>query len=244
VKTIGDEVMCRFKHADQAVRAACSIHEALEWGERFDGEALAAHVGLHFGPAFLADNDVHGDAVNVAASMATIAKPRQAITTQDTITRLSPEVAALTRLYDVVSLKGNRREIAIYEVLWEKEDVTAILMRASSEYRSAAPSMSLSYHANEMTVTPDTPVLLMGRGSDCDLVVEASLVSRVHAKIEYRRGKFVLIDQSTNGTFVRPRDGKEVYLRREEMPLLGSGHISLGKATRQGEADVIYYSAQ
>ena len=29
-------------------------------------------------------------------------------------------------------------------------------------------------------------------------------------------------------TFVKNSDGKEVYLRREELPLIGSGVISLG----------------
>jgi adenylate cyclase len=74
--------------------------------------------------------------------------------------------------------------------------------------------------------------------------VETSLVSRVHARIEWRRGKFVLIDQSTNGTFVKPQGGQEVYLRREEMPLVGRGCISLGENKHQGGAGLIYYSPE
>lgn len=84
----------------------------------------------------------------------------------------------------------------------------------------------------------------MGRGSGCALIVEAGLVSRVHAKIEYRRGKFVLIDQSTNGTFVRSEDNREVYLRREEMPLLGRGHISLGHVAAPADLDAISYRVE
>ncbi len=244
VKTIGDEIMCRFGLADQAVHAACGIQEALERRERFDGVMLAAHIGLHFGPAFLDGGDVHGEAVNVAASMTTIAKQRQIIATQGTIDRLSPGVAALTRLYDIITLKGDRREMSIYEVLWEQEDVTSILTRADLQSQLGTAQIHLSYNSNELTVTPDTPVVLMGRSGDCNLVVNANLVSRVHARIEYRRGKYVLMDQSTNGTFVRPQDGREIYLRREEMPLEGCGYISLGRAVGEGEGSLIYYSAQ
>ena len=46
----------------------------------------------------------------------------------------------------------------------------------------------------------------------------------------------MLIDQSTNGTFVKTPEGKEVYLRREELPLWGEGSISLGEVIAPGNA--------
>lgn len=243
IKTIGDEIMCRFGSADEAVRAACGIHEALECRERHDGAALAAHVGLHYGPAFLEDDDVHGDAANIAAGMTTIAKPRQTITTRDTVRQLSLEVAALTRLYDVVTLKGSQREMPIYEVLWEHEDVTSILKRADFP-AWAVREIHLSHRSNELITTPDAPPVLIGRGSVCNLVVVANLVSRIHARIEYHRDKFVLIDQSTNGTFVHTENARQVYLRREEMPLFGRGYISLGRIAPAGDGDSIQYAAE
>ena len=48
--------------------------------------------------------------------------------------------------------------------------------------------------------------------------------------------------QSTNGTFVKNSDGKEVYLRREELPLMGNGVISLGLKTDQEDPHQIYFS--
>ncbi|MDQ4146956.1 MAG: FHA domain-containing protein [Pseudomonadota bacterium] len=45
-------------------------------------------------------------------------------------------------------------------------------------------------------------------------MVNNNLVSRVHARIEYRRAKFVLVDQSTNGTFIRAENRRKMYLRR------------------------------
>ena len=72
--------------------------------------------------------------------------------------------------------------------------------------------------------------MLIGWGTDCNLVVKTSLVSRIHARGEYHRGKFVLIDQSTNRTFVRSDSEREIYLRREQMPLVGGGRAGLGQA--------------
>lgn len=60
-------------------------------------------------------------------------------------------------------------------------------------------------------------------------MLNASLVSRVHARNEYHRGKFVLIDQRTNGTFFSPDNERQIYLRREQMPLVGAGRIGFGR---------------
>jgi len=84
----------------------------------------------------------------------------------------------------------------------------------------------------------------ISRANDCNLVIGGDLVSRIHARIEHRRGKIVLIDQNTNGAFVMPGDEHAIYLRREEAPLRecrptcpGRRNDPLGKA-------VIYYQAR
>ena len=43
------------------------------------------------------------------------------------------------------------------------------------------------------------PNVAIGRAEDNDLVIKGNLISRLHARIEINRNKFVLIDQSTNG---------------------------------------------
>jgi adenylate cyclase len=81
------------------------------------------------------------------------------------------------------------------------------------------------------------------RGADCDLLVDGDLISRHHSKIEHRRGKFVITDQSTNGTFIRTQEGQEIFLRREELTLFGVGFISLGKKVDpSSEGTIQFYS--
>ena len=70
------------------------------------------------------------------------------------------------------------------------------------------------------------PVLRIGRGRDCDIVVEHPRVSRLHALLERRDGAFWLSDaKSSGGTFlgdrpvhdaVRLRSGDSCRLGREE----------------------------
>ena len=70
--------------------------------------------------------------------------------------------------------------------------------------------------------------MTFGRDLGNDVVVSNHRASRVHAIIEWRRDKFILADQSTNGTFVATEGAGETVLRREEMTLLGRGLVSFG----------------
>jgi pSer/pThr/pTyr-binding forkhead associated (FHA) protein len=81
----------------------------------------------------------------------------------------------------------------------------------------------------------------MGRAEENDLVVKGNLISRLHARVEFNRNKFMLIDQSTNGTFVLGKDGEEAFVRRDSMHIRGEGLIGLGKAPDSNSSQVIRY---
>jgi adenylate cyclase len=56
-----------------------------------------------------------------------------------------------------------------------------------------------------------------------------------------RRGKFVIIDQSTNGTFLLNLQGQETFVRRDSAVLDQEGTIGLGRAESPGSSLAIYY---
>jgi hypothetical protein len=58
------------------------------------------------------------------------------------------------------------------------------------------------------------------------------------------RGRFLLVDQSTNGTFVLNADGKESFVRRDSVTLQGEGCIGLGKLPDPNAADVIRFALE
>lgn len=68
------------------------------------------------------------------------------------------------------------------------------------------------------------------------------MASRQHVRIELRREKFFIIDQSTNGTHVLVDNSEEEFLRREEMPLQGKGQISLGKSFSENPTEVVSFA--
>ena len=83
---------------------------------------------------------------------------------------------------------------------------------------------------NDTTVTDRITLLIaQAEAGSCDVVVKGNLISRLHARIEINRNKFVLIDQSTNGTFVQAEGGEELFVRRDSVQIKGEGLIGLGR---------------
>jgi hypothetical protein len=70
-----------------------------------------------------------------------------------------------------------------------------------------------------------TPVTLLGRGTDCDLRLVDPGVSRHHAELRVENDQVVLVDLgSTNGTFVNGQPVRRVALS-------DGTHVSLGRTT-------------
>ncbi len=99
----------------------------------------------------------------------------------------------------------------------------------------------LTYHENLNELNSKTESFLIGRDHNANLTVLSDLVSRHHASLIFRKGKFVLIDQSTNGTFIKPQGGKEIYIQKEEYPMSGCGLICLGKSISPSNEHLIYF---
>jgi pSer/pThr/pTyr-binding forkhead associated (FHA) protein len=79
--------------------------------------------------------------------------------------------------------------------------------------------------SEQHTYELQTPVTLLGRGTDCDLRLVDPGVSRHHAELRVENGQVVLVDlSSTNGTFVNGQPVRRVALA-------DGTHVSLGRTT-------------
>jgi class 3 adenylate cyclase len=247
IKTIGDEILAIFPTADDAVNAAGEMQEDI--GARpelhVQGQHVAIRIGCHFGPVVLQDKDIFGASVHTANRMTSQAKAGQIILSSDTIGRCSPEWRAVSRRVDVTSLRGLTDEIELYEVLWRQEDATSMLPSIEmGGHRGRAARVRVRYLGREYVLDDSRKEITMGRADENDLVVRGPLISRLHARIESARDRFLLIDQSTNGTFVTNQEGKESFVRRDSLVLQGKGCIGLGKLPDGNASDVIRYQLE
>ncbi len=245
IKTMGDEVMATFPTADDALNAAAQIQRSISTHPtlQVEGQPVSVRIGCHFGPVVLESRDVFGATVHTANRMTSQAKSGQIMTTAATVAQLSPEWRAAVRQIDIATLKGQGNEITLFEVIWQTEDVTSMLpsleMGGSAERK--AQRLRLVLPDREVVIDESRPQIAIGRADENDVIVRGNLISRIHARIELSRGKFLLIDQSTNGTFVNSLDGEESFVRRDSMQLKGVGLLGLGKVPEADSPQTIRF---
>jgi class 3 adenylate cyclase len=229
IKTIGDEVMASFPSAQAALNAATAIQKDIN--TKYYGAPLTIRIGFHFGSIIKEAGDVYGEAVNDAADLVKIAKGGQIITSEQTRQALPPASQDKLKRFDEIRLKGGTAKAIIYIAEWEdRQESNATMFMAAINTEITAEietsSLQIDYEGKKITLTKTNVPFTIGRGDDVDLTVAFNMASRSHCTIDYSRGKFVLIDKSTNGTYVAPDGRSKLYLRREETPLLSTGTIS------------------
>ena len=113
-------------------------------------------------------------------------------------------------------------------------------------YSDSAPGMRLRlrFDDRELVVDERPSSVTIGRADENDVVVKGRLSSRLHARIVIGRSNFVLIDRSTNGTFVQTGDGEELFVHQDTLQLKGEGMIGLGCPPEQGSEHTIHFTCE
>jgi class 3 adenylate cyclase len=229
IKSIGDALLCTFADVISALAAATAMQQQAAAVEGPGGRNLALRVGMHFGPALEERGDVFGDAVNVAARVVESARPGQILITEVCFDKTPLLGRNRIRTIDRITVRGRSAETTIMEVMWQRGRSHTTVVPPVTRTQQDAGTLLVHYAGRVLMVAEQANPFLIGRDVSCQLVVAATMASRQHASIESRRGKFVLIDRSTNGTVVLPEGGQPIHLRREEFVLQGSGWLGFGE---------------
>lgn len=247
IKTMGDEIMATFPSADDALDAGAQMQRDIgsHPGLKINDHSVTIRIGCNFGPVVMEARDIFGSAVHTANRMTSQAKAGQIITTATMVDRLSGEWRASVRQIDMATIKGRSHEVALFEVLWQPDESTSMVPTISAgEHAGHSHRLRLRYQGQEVVVDHDREIVTIGRAEDNDLIIKGNLISRLHARIEMGRNKFILFDQSTNGTFVAVKGGEDSFLRRDSMQIRGEGIIGLGKAPEESSSQVIRFSSE
>jgi adenylate cyclase len=240
IKTIGDGSMAVFPLPANAAYASITMHVEISKQRTSRGDPLSIHTGFHYGPILGGEADVFGDAVNIAARLSSLAKAGQTLVSAQTFEVLSPALRARMRDQDLHSLKGKQEDMAVYELLWQEstEDLTTLSTRPVAQ----PAHLRLTHGDRTIDLDQNSPTLTVGRDHGCDIVIADRKASRLHARIERHRDKFVLIDLSSNGTFCKVDGEPELLLRREELVLRGRGRISFGHPHADDPTEYLEFS--
>jgi hypothetical protein len=244
IQRIGDELMCAFENADAALATASVMQESVTRDQEPGQPTLAIRVGCHFGPVIEDRGELFGDSVNIAARAAAFAREGQVITTADTVNALTSLLRGRVRTLGPFPVKGKRDGLMIYEFVWQEGEETITLMGTHPGLVRSS-RLVLKYAGKEVTFdSNERRTLTLGRESGCDVVIADSRASRKHARIETRLHRFVLIDQSVNGTYVQISDEDELILRHEELILYSSGRIGFGIRSAGEQSAIVEFTCR
>jgi adenylate cyclase len=209
--------------------------------------------------------DVFGNTVNVASRITEVAKAREIITSAETAALLPENVRKNSvRALPSTTVKGVSAPLDLVEVTWSvgptaklaqsaspslsaAADVAAAIAPAASEDTSVAkltPRVILRYGKQEILMRGHAACVTLGRDTGNDIVIHDPRASRNHGTIELRSGKCILIDKSSNGTFVSPHGENNVAVNKEELVLTGKGYICFGHICPPDSVGSLAYEVQ
>ncbi len=245
-KTIGDEILAVFSDPAKGVMAGTDMQGAvLQANEdgRFKTGDLRIKVGMHFGLTLEETDDVVGEGPIVAQQVIKLAKADQVLGTATALEAVPPMFRAGCRFHDCITMGGGA-QFDVHELIWEVSGLTQASDTNPVEPRAEYTRMSLRFAGDSAVCDANTPTLTLGRVPGNDLLVRTDLTSRQHAEINYRRGRFYIVDNSANGTLVVGEDGSTVSLRREEMALRGSGRLCMGGTLDSNPGGVVTFNCE
>jgi hypothetical protein len=224
LRTVGDAVLASFDYTDAAYLAAVDIqreHQSL---------SLSVRVGFHHGEVIPDAGDVYGNAVNLAARVASFAEADEICTTEDAVAQLSIRHRSNALFLDRVDFKGISIPMPVYRVQWSEDVAETAIINAADRTQRYQTNMVLDLliGAKRLRVDGTNPVITFGRAWNNDVIIDTESASRNHAKIELARGRFLIHDSSTNGTYLVRGGFSPEFIRREATSLDNFGSIGLG----------------
>ncbi|WP_181170365.1 MULTISPECIES: adenylate/guanylate cyclase domain-containing protein [unclassified Mesorhizobium] len=235
----GDDVLSLFERPEAALRAVCQI------GSQLAKEPLIARIGLHFGAVIRARGAVFGDVVNVTARLSATANPGEVLISQSFFEALSAGSRSTLRLLDKMGFKGKQELFDVYTLRSDDGALsTHIASRGTFVDRRSAPQPQINLvirYEDQLRSCRNNEFVTIGRSPECNIVIQRPWVSRHHATFSISNGKARLVERSSSGTFVSMGPGDEVFVRREDILLFGSGVISPGRRSALGDAQILRY---
>jgi class 3 adenylate cyclase len=250
VKKLGDGVLGVFADAACAVAATAAMLRGHQdrMSQNAQAQRMDIRVGVASGAVVNVDDDCYGEAVNVASRLCERAGPAEIWATEAAVLLAGATAEVWYRNLGVMEIRGKAEMLMLYQVEWrEDEEPDSQTMQATLP--GPAPGgdevlgqIQFSWPGSVMSFTSTDGPVHVGRATQARMCINDPRVSRLHARIDWRNGGFVLTDMSSFGTWVRFGDSQTpVQLRRDACMLHGAGEIALGVPFQESSATVLHF---
>jgi adenylate cyclase len=188
------------------------------------------------------NGDVLGDTVTMTSRLIEEAQKEQIITSRDTAAALGHSYRNRMRTVRPSQALDPVSSLGLCEFVWRVNEQTTRLVAVPAK---AAPhsTLRLQYGITEVIAKGEHNPVSLGRDFQCGVIILDDLASRRHCTIEQRGGEFVLIDHSTNGTYVTEEGKTELHLHQASFTLRKHGWLAFGQPRARTDQVVEYFCA-
>ncbi|MBF0318217.1 MAG: FHA domain-containing protein [Nitrospirae bacterium] len=215
VKSIGDGTMSYFVSAQSALRAAVEIQQGVARYNKDEAPKipLRIRIGLHTGECLVEQNDIAGDVVNVSSRFEALASEAEVCFSGDTYNALEDKNEIQCVYCKDVPIKGKKGMFRLYKA-------------AGTVGGTVYPTLIIQKDTMQPKQVPlDKMKILIGRSSDCDIVLDKPYVSRNHAEIFKENCEYIIEDsESLSGLMINGQN-------KERHTLINGDVIEIGEVT-------------
>lgn len=263
VQADGRTLIAHFPRGENAALAAFDLRARVKQLPPVSGVALSIQVAIHAGPLDAASQQPQPGVLADARELLGVAPAGQILVSRSGAAALPENIRSQL---SAEKIAGYAQETFVFgsnnapaaaaspdaysptatSVCLDQSAFDTTTHSQSPVFNQAATapqrtSLMLRHNKNTLSVSDNHPVVLAGREEGNDLVIADRRASRHHSRIEWRQNHFVLIDTSTNGTFMVDDAGNEVVLRRGEADLPARGRIAFGYSPTEVGAEVVFF---
>jgi len=226
-------LLAAFESAEQAVLVACEMQRRCAVIPQIMETQIGLKIGIHPAPS-----ERHQDlAKTAAARLATLLGDSTIVAATAVIEALPDTLRDKTSV-----LVGEHIGVAAHVIDWDAVPMRPAPVTAPSNPVSRpTPALILRQGSRTYRFDQDKTIITIGRDPENDLVIRTPNASRQHCRIVFRHDDHVLVDLSTNGTFVKLGSGPETAIRKNMVTLCGSGLISFGHSCEQAGEHVFEF---
>jgi adenylate cyclase len=218
-----DESILTFKNHIQALSFLVNtFRTAVSMGEN-SAAMISLKSSLCTGEYYLHQNQIYGDAVNLATSLSCRSRANELLVCGIDLQIIDKFVDSQPDLTYCLRDQG--------------QNCVAIHFLDSDITTGKAENKVLQLECNDVSkafTTARNQQISIGRKNDCEIAISGEEISRRHATISLKYGSIFIEDHSANGTYLY-FDNREFFLGNDSMKLVSDGYISLGRNSQSRE---------